>query len=48
MSLSEFTIEATGSHDKLEAILTLLTRFGIKEIARTGTVAMRRALQSVD
>ena len=48
VSLNEFTIEATGSHDKLEAILTLLTRFGIKEIARTGTVAMRRALQNVD
>ena len=37
------TIEATGDHDKLEAILSLLHRFGIKEVARTGSVAMRRS-----
>ncbi len=45
VSINEFTIEATGTHDKLEAIINLLTRFGIKEIARTGTVAMKRATQ---
>ncbi len=45
VSANEFTIEATGTHDKLEAIVGLLTRFGIKEIARTGTVAMKRASQ---
>lgn len=43
VSNSEMTIEATGDHDKLEAILSLLQRFGIKEIARTGSVAMRRS-----
>ena len=37
------TIEATGDHDKLDAILSLLHRFGIKEVARTGSVAMRRS-----
>lgn len=46
VSPTEFTIEATGTHDKLDAIINLLTRFGIKEIARTGTVAMRRSMQS--
>lgn len=46
VSASEFTIEATGTHDKLDAIINLLTRFGIKEIARTGTVAMRRSMQA--
>ncbi len=45
VSNNEFTIEATGTHDKLQAIINLLSRFGIKEIARTGTVAMKRAMQ---
>ena len=43
VSPTEMTIEATGNHEKLEAILGLLQRFGIKEIARTGSVAMRRS-----
>ncbi len=45
ISNNEFTIEATGTHDKLQAIINLLMRFGIKEIARTGSVAMKRAMQ---
>ena len=44
-SINEFTIEATGTYDKLQAILNLLSRFGIKEVARTGTVALKRAMQ---
>lgn len=43
VSPNEMTIEATGDHEKLEAILSLLQRFGLKEIARTGSVAMRRS-----
>ncbi len=43
VSSNEMTIEATGDHDKLEAIISLLQRFGIKELARTGSVAMRRS-----
>lgn len=46
VSHTEMTIEATGDHEKLEAILGLLQRFGIKEIARTGSVAMRRSRQA--
>ena len=45
VSLNEMTIEATGNHEKLEAIVNLFQKFGIKEIARTGTVAMRRSMQ---
>ncbi len=41
----DITIEATGTHDKLQAMLSLLTKFGIKDIARTGVVAMRRSMQ---
>lgn len=43
VSHNEMTIEATGDHEKLDAILSLLQRFGLKEVARTGCVAMRRS-----
>jgi len=46
VSMTDFTIEATGTHDKLQAIINLLSNFGIREIARTGTVAMRRSMQT--
>lgn len=45
VSVDELSIEVTGDHGKIEALINLLGRFGIKEIARTGTVAMKRALQ---
>jgi acetolactate synthase-1/3 small subunit len=37
-----YTIEVTGDEGKLEAILTLLKPIGIKEIARTGAIALFR------
>jgi len=37
-----FTIEVTGSTDKVDAIERLLEPFGIKEIVRTGMIAMAR------
>ena len=43
VSSNEMTIEATGNQDKLDAIINLLQRFGIKELARTGSVAIRRS-----
>jgi len=43
VSHSEMIIEATGDHCKLEAIISLLQHFGIKELARTGSVAVRRS-----
>ncbi len=45
VSPEELTIEATGDVGKIKAIFSMLQRFGIKEIARTGTVALKRSLQ---
>ncbi len=36
------TIEVTGDEDKVNSLLNLLRGFGIKEIARTGRIAMTR------
>lgn len=36
------TIEASGSREKLEALLNLLTTYGIKELVRTGRIGMAR------
>jgi acetolactate synthase-1/3 small subunit len=45
VSPDELTLEVTGDHGKIQAIVNLLQRFGIKEFARTGTVALRRSMQ---
>lgn len=46
VSLGDLTLEVTGDHSKLKAIIQLLQNFGIKEMAFGGTVAMRRSMQS--
>ena len=47
VSPNEMTIEATGDHEKMEAILGLLQPFGIKELVRTGSVVMRRSKRAI-
>ncbi len=44
VSPDEVTIEITGDQGKIGALINLLIRFGIKEIARTGNVAMQRSM----
>jgi acetolactate synthase-1/3 small subunit len=39
---STYTIEVTGVGDKIEAIINLLRPLGIKEIVRTGKIAIAR------
>ena len=42
VGLEHYTIEITGDEDKLFAILSLLKPLGIKEIAKTGIIALSR------
>ncbi|MFT5368816.1 MAG: acetolactate synthase-1/3 small subunit [Candidatus Latescibacterota bacterium] len=42
VSAQSLTIEVTGRHDKVQAIIGMLNTYGIEEIARTGTVALLR------
>ncbi len=41
------TIEATGNSDKLNALLKLLEPFGIKELVKSGMVAVGRGPRSI-
>jgi acetolactate synthase-1/3 small subunit len=45
VSPQSYLIEVTGTEDKITALLELLRPLGIKEIARTGKVAMHRGMQ---
>jgi len=41
------TVEATGSRDKLEALLRVLEPFGIKELVQSGMAAVGRGPRSI-
>lgn len=41
------TIEATGATDKLEALVRLLTPYGIRELVRSGMIAVGRGSKSI-
>jgi acetolactate synthase-1/3 small subunit len=51
VSPESFVIEVTGTEDKIDAMFEMLRQFGIKELVRTGRVAVTRgaaAPMSVD
>lgn len=43
VSPNSYAIEITGSESKVNAVIDILKPIGIKEIVRTGTIAMARA-----
>lgn len=45
ISTKTLTIEVTGKEDKVDAAIGMLEQYGIREIARTGTVALKREYQ---
>jgi len=47
VSPKTYTVEMTGDEGKIRAVLELLQPLGVKEIVRTGKVAMPRGRQSV-
>jgi acetolactate synthase I/III small subunit len=47
VALDAVTVEATGSTDKLQALVRVLEPFGIKEIVQSGMVAVGRGGRSI-
>jgi acetolactate synthase-1/3 small subunit len=42
---ASLVVELAGTEDKIEALIELLAQYGIKELARTGAIAMSRGSQ---
>ena len=47
VATESLTIEATGDRGKLEALLTVLAPYGIKELVQSGVVALGRGSRSI-
>ena len=47
VSPEAITIEATGTQDKLDALLRMIEPFGIKELAQSGVVGIGRGARSI-
>ena len=47
VSTESVTIEATGTADKLDALLKMLEPFGIREMVQSGLVALGRGPRSI-
>ena len=46
ISPRDLTVEITGHQQKLDALIEVIKPFGIKELARTGKIAMARGIQN--
>jgi len=46
ISTSSLTVEVTGPADKIDSMISMLRPYGIKEMVRTGLVAMARGVMS--
>ena len=46
VSVQSLVIEATGEEDKIDALYNMLRPFGIREVMRTGRIAMARGTHS--
>lgn len=44
---TNLTIEITGEEGKVEAFINMMSRFGIKELVRTGKIALHRGEKTV-
>lgn len=41
------TIEVTGTHDKVEALINLAREYGVQEVVRTGIIALARGAGAI-
>ncbi len=48
MAAEAVIVETTGTESEVDALITLLRGYGIKEMVRTGTVVMSRGAQSIE
>ncbi|CAM2901255.1 acetolactate synthase small subunit [Saccharomonospora xinjiangensis] len=47
VSPEALTIEATGTHDKINALLRMLEPYGVRELVQSGMVAVGRGARSI-
>ena len=47
MAPESLTLEATGTRDKLEAFLEMMEPYGVRELVRSGTLALARGPRSM-
>ena len=47
VSANSLIIEVTGDEDKIDSLYNLLKRFGVKELARTGRIALPRGASAL-
>lgn len=48
VSRESLIIEVTGDEEKINAFIDLMRQYGIKEVARTGKIAMQRGSRAIE